>query len=365
MVAFWPPPPPPAANKGRVLILTFFTYSFFSFLSSAHAQETRWYDPFFIEGSAIHYYLPELFSGIMKPQPGFRGALGYEYRHFRLALESGYTRIEGTNPLVLETTLAPLSAKLGYNLPLRWGLGLQADISFGFFFSRTLYYKSAVDMMMDKAQDEPVASPVAGARLYAVYTFPFEWLKLYAGGGVDMVLETDGPIPPPVIEAGISIKPFVLLRRKERKAEAAKTEPVETEAAAREIPQAEAPAAKRPRGIVLSQRAVYFWADSAVIIEEYKPVLDDAGQRLRANPALRVTLKGYTAPWGTEEGMTALSAARAWYCVEYLMRVYGIAEDRMNIEFYGADKGGADEPAEQKSREYRRRVDIFIEREAE
>jgi len=322
----------------------------------AISQENRWYEPFFIEGSGVHYYLPELFSGLMKPQPGFRGALGYEYRHFRFALESGYTRIEGTNPLVLETTLIPLSAKFGYNLPLIWGIGLQADVSFGVFFSRTLFYKGAVDMMMGKKQDEQVTSPLAGARLYVTYTFPFEWLKLYAGGGVDMVLETDGLIPPPVIEAGISIKPLALLRPKARK-----TEPAEVAETKFEEPEAaEIPSAKAPQRTVLAQRAVYFWANSSFIIEEYKPVLDDVGQRLRANPALRITLKGYTAPHGTEEGMTALSAARSWYCVEYLMRNYGIAEDRMNIEFYGAD-----DPAELKSWEYRRRVDIFIEREAE
>jgi len=161
-----------------------------------------------------------------------------------------------------------------------------------------------------------------------------------------MVLETEGPIPPPVIEAGISVKPLALLRPK----------------AARKT--AEIPAAKAPQRTVLSQRAVYFRADSAALIEEYRPVLDDIGKQLRANPALRITLKGYTAPKGTDEGMTALSAARSWYCVEYIMKNYGIAEERMNIEFYGADVAGADESAEQKPWEYRRRVDIFIEQEA-
>jgi len=335
--------------KHHLVFLFFFLFS----LHPAPAQENRWYEPFFIEGSVIQYYLPELFSGLMEPQPGFRGALGYEYSRFRFAIESGYTRIDGTNPLVLETNLVPLTAKLGYNLPLRWGLGLQADVSFGVFFSRTLYYESAIDMVMDKKQDEQVTSPLAGARLYATYTFPFKWLKLYAGGGVDMVLETDGPIPPPVIEVGISIAPFAFPRPKKK------------EPAVIETPQTQASAAKESQRTVLSQRAVYFRADSAVLIEEYRPVLDDAGKQLRADPALRITLKGYTAPKGTDEGMTALSAARSWYCVEYLMKKYGIAEDRMNIEFYGADATGADESAEQKPWEYRRRVDIFIEREAE
>jgi outer membrane protein OmpA-like peptidoglycan-associated protein len=245
----------------------------------------------------------------------------------------------------------PLTAKFGYNLPLLWGLGVQADLSFGVFFSRTLYYQNALDMMAGKVQDEQVKSPLAGARLYVTYTFPFQWLKLYAGGGVDMVLETDGPIPPPVIEAGISIKPLALFRRK-AKTEPAKTEPAETKLETTEIPQT--PVTKAPQKIVLYRAAVYFWADSSALIEYYRPVLEGIGRRLLADPSLRLTLRGYTAPSGTEDGITALSAARSWYCAEYLMRNYGIAEERMNIEFYGADENP--EPWE-----LRRRVDLIIE----
>jgi len=333
-----------------------FSFSFFSFLSPVHAQENPWYRPFFAEGSVIHYYLPELFSGLMKPQPGFRGALGYEYRRLRFAVESGYTYIEGTNPLVLETTLVPLAVKAGYNLPLKRGLGLQADASFGVFFSRTLHYETVIDMLTDKRLDEQTASMFAGARLYATYTFPFE-VKLYAGAGVDMIFETEGAIPPFLIEAGISFKPSALLKPKVRRMipEPVKTELAGAEPAVKEI-QEEEPEARVPEKIIVSQSSVYFIADSAALIEDYRPVLDEAGRRLRAEPALRITLKGYTAPAGTRDGMTALSAARSWHCAEYLMKYYGIAEQRMNIEFYGAE-----ETAEQKTWEFRRRVDLVIE----
>jgi outer membrane protein OmpA-like peptidoglycan-associated protein len=334
--------------KHHLVFLIFFLL--FS-LPSASALESGWYEPFFIEGSVIHYYLPELFSGFMKPQPGFRGALGYEYRRFRFSLESGYTHIEGINPLVLETTLVPLAVKAGYNLPLKWGLGLQTDISLGVFFSRTLHYETAINMLTDKKQDEQAKSLFAGARLYATYTFPLNFIKFYAGGGADIIFETEGAIPPFLIEAGISIKPLALYKPK---AGQKKTEPAETEPVVTEIPQA---AEKAPEVKAIAfQGAVYFWADSAFIIEEYKPVLDEAGRLLKADPELRITLRGYTAPSGTLDGMTALSAARSWYCAEYLMKYYGIAEQRMKIEFYGAE-----EPPEQKTWELRRRVDLIIE----
>jgi len=45
---------------------------------SACGQNGRWYDPFFIEGTVQYYFPPELLSGYIKPDLGFRGALGYE-----------------------------------------------------------------------------------------------------------------------------------------------------------------------------------------------------------------------------------------------------------------------------------------------
>jgi hypothetical protein len=280
-----------------------------------HTQENRWYEPFFIEGSAIHYYLPDLFSGIIKPEPGVRAAFGYEYRHFRFAAESGYTHITGTNPMVLDITLIPLTAKAGYNLPLRWGFGLQADLSCGVFFSHTVYYSSAIDMLMDKIQDKQVISPLAGARLYATYTFLSGFIKLYAGGGVDIVFETDGLIPPPVIEAGVSIKPLSLIKR----------------------------SAKQP------VNAVYFQRNSTAMIEEYSGTLDEAGLRLRENPSLRLTMRAYTPPPGDaewqvqrEDGTPALSAARAGYCVQYLQERYGINSSRIKIEYRNAGKASDD-----------------------
>ena len=334
------------------------SFFFLFYLHPAYSQENRWYEPFFIEGTALHYFIPELFSGLIKPELGFRGALGYEYRNFRFALESGYTHIEGTNPFVLDLRFFPLAFKSGYNLPIRWGLGLQADLSCGVLFSQTVHYYDVIELFLENKNKSPSTVFLAGGRIYATYTIPRTSIKFYAGGGLDGVFETDGAIPLPVIEGGISFKPFVLIRPK---AAPKKTGPAVTETAETEIPQTPPPLeVKEPERILIARRAVYFRADSTTLIEEYRYVLDETGQKLRDSPELRITLKGYTAPIGTEQGKTALSAARSWYCVEYLMKNYGIAEDRMKIEFYGAD-----DPTELKSWEYRRRVDIFIEQEAE
>jgi outer membrane protein OmpA-like peptidoglycan-associated protein len=311
------------------------------------AQEDRWYDSFFVEAAGQYYFTPGFFSGLVEPDIGFRGALGYEYRRFRFALESGYTHITGTNPLALDFRFVPLSFKTGYALPLGKGWGLQADLDLGFIFSDTIHYETAIDMLMDKKKESSTRSFAAGMRLYGTYSFLRRSentyaLKAYAGGGIDVIFETDGPIPLPLFELGISFKPLSLIKptaSREQKTTLAEMPPIEPEKLV---------FAPTPENIVIEENksgktvrllnAVYFEANSVKMIEQYRPILNEAGERLKANPALRMTLRAYAAPFGTEDGQVAVSAARAWFCVEHYMKNYGIAEARMKIEYYGAER---------------------------
>jgi outer membrane protein OmpA-like peptidoglycan-associated protein len=283
--------------------------------------------------------VPELFSEVIKPEVGFRAALGYEFRNFRFAVETGHTHIEGTNPFVLNLAFTPLTFKFGYALPIRWGLGLQADLTGGVLFSQTVHYTSAIGIFLDNKNDSPAESVLAGARLYATFTVPRTSLKFYAGGGLDAIFENDGPIPLPLIEAGISIKPLAFIRPKPAPA------PVEIEP----TPEVEDLVFDHtPENIVIEEdgrdrtvrflNAVYFVSDSVTLIESYRPVLEEAGRRLREDPSRRIVLRGYSAPFGTEAGRVTLSAARVWYCADYLMLHYGVAEEMIQMEFFGADK---------------------------
>jgi outer membrane protein OmpA-like peptidoglycan-associated protein len=86
--------------------------------------------------------------------------------------------------------------------------------------------------------------------------------------------------------------------------------------------------------------AVYFEPNSVLMIESDLAVLDNAGRRLQDKAALKVTLVAYYAPEKTAEwqvqrdsGEPALSAARAEMCAEYLTETYGIAPERIKIEY--------------------------------
>jgi flagellar motor protein MotB len=308
----------------------------------SHAQETRWYDDFFIEGSIHQYFAPEILDYTVQPKTGFRGALGYEYNRFRLAVESGYTKITGTGGMEFDMSLAPLILKFGYGLPILYGFGLQADLGVGFMFSRITHYDSEMywlNLLKDNKQESKTGSPLMGARLYATYTIPQNFLKIYAGGGVDALFENDGPIPLPCIEAGVSFKPVMLIRPWVEKKKTAREGGIAPENLAfSDTPGNPAIEQDEHGKAVWLLETVYFETNNAVMFEQYRPILDEAGRRLQANTELRITLRGYTAPFGMAEGRAALSLARARYCRDYLKNSFDIAEERIIVEYYGAGK---------------------------
>jgi outer membrane protein OmpA-like peptidoglycan-associated protein len=226
-------------------------------------------------------------------------------------VETGYARFEGTNPLVLNVSLVPLALKFGYELPLYFGFGVQGDLLGGFFFSKTSRYATLLDLIKKNLEDIEERNTFVGARLYATWTTKGKFLKIYAGGGADVIIEDDGPITLPLLEAGISIKPLTLIKPSVKKL----TNPV------------------------------YFEVNSVTLHEQYQLTLDEAGERLQENSSLRITIRAYYAPSGTAEwqprrtdGTPALSAARAEFCAEYLRENYGVNSNRIKIEYMGARK---------------------------
>jgi len=310
----------------------FFAFILF-FTNPCFSDELRLFDGFFIEGSYHQYFTPEFLSELVKTKPGFRAAFGYDFRHFRFAVESGYTNFDGTNPLVLDISVIPLALKFGYELPIVWGFGVQADLHGGYFFSKTFRYPTAIDMLMNNLQEDDERNFFTGARLYATWTTKGKILKIYVGGGADVVVENDGPIPLPLLEAGISIKPFTLIKRSDK--------------------------SDKKDDLVNS---VLFEVNGTSIMEEYLPVLDEAGRRLQENSSLLITMVTYAPPEGDIEcqvrgndGTPALSAVRAEYCSEYLRENYGIDPSRIKIEYREVDK-----VSEKTKRESFHSVDLMI-----
>jgi len=240
--------------------------------------------------------------------------------------------VVGTNPLVLNIELVPLVFRVGYTHPLFRGLGLRADLGFGTVFSEVIHYENAIGMLMGDLLTSQARTPVVGGRVFLVYSLPLN-LMLHAGVGLDALFENDGPIPMPLVETGVSIRPlgFRLPRRPAAPvvyvAEPAALPAAETVELA--VPEAPAPA---PVRLVFAAR---FPPDLAVALDPYRRVLYEAGGLLRENQDLRVVLRGHAAPFGDPGFLVVLSRARAEYVMYYLVLRHGIGAYRITVEYPG------------------------------
>jgi outer membrane protein OmpA-like peptidoglycan-associated protein len=329
----------------------------------ADEDEPRWFDGIFIEGGLHYYFSPDALAELVNTRLGFRAALGYEYRNFSLALETGYSHITGTNPLVLESTFIPLALKAGYNYPLPKGFGVQGDILLGYIFSRTIHYETAIDAFLgDNLRDDNERSPFAGARLYGTWTvppgfFPQNFLTVYAGGGIDVINETDGIIGLPLVEIGLHIHPLKLIPRPKPKPQPVYEEP-EPEPVVYEEPETEEP--EIPPEPLRLVWLTLFPPNKTTPQREELAVLDQAAGVIKsAEGEYTVILKGYAAPFVSVSGQNDISRRRVLFCKTYLMKKHGIPEDRITIEWFGSQN--IPEGVRERDYEGRRGVEIIFE----
>jgi outer membrane protein OmpA-like peptidoglycan-associated protein len=341
----------------------FFTF-FLSFLTPCFSEEPRWYDGFFIEGAVQYYAVPELFSGLLETTPGFRAGLGYEYKNFHLAVESGYTHIKGTNPLVLDIKMIPLALKFGYEYPIFFGFGVQADLLAGYFFSHTVHYLTALDMLMDNLQEDDERNTFAGARLYATWATKGKLLKIYAGGGGDIVFENDGPIPMPLVEIGLRFYPLKLLPRKKPEPQIVYEPEPEQEIYPEEFEETEEEfyyeaEPEPPEPVRLLWLALYPSNKTAPDAEGLAVMDQAAAVMAEAEGEYTIVLKGYAAPFVSVSGQTEVSRRRAVFCKEYLTEKHGIPEDRITVEWHGSK--ALPENTAERDHARRRSVEIIFE----
>jgi len=282
---------------------------------------------FFVSASSSIFYTPRLFSEFIEPRPGFRGALGYGRGRFSVAAESGFTQVAGTNPLVLNIDLVPVVIRAGYALPLFARFGLKADLGAGVVFSNVIHYEDVVGMLTGRRLDSRERTPVAGGRLHLTFDMPLG-LRLYAGGGMDALFENDGPIPMPLVQGGVSFRP------------AARPRPVPAplQPAPAPLPYAPVPLPHAPPPLPPPPVAVRFPPECADVYYRYMPALYGAAALLHDNPSFGLTLRGYTAPFGTAAGRAALSYARARSVMLYLTEHRLISPQRITVKHFGADE---------------------------
>jgi len=89
---------------------------------------------------------------------------------------------------------------------------------------------------------------------------------------------------------------------------------------------------------VLYSVSVYFEPDTAVLIENFRPVLDDVGRQLAADRTLHVLVRAYAAPFGTSGGRHTVSTNRAIFVRNYFVQHFGIEQARITFEVFGSER---------------------------
>jgi len=94
---------------------------------------------------------------------------------------------------------------------------------------------------------------------------------------------------------------------------------------------------KQRRAELLAQRRVYFAFDSSTIDDEARAVIEAHAANLVANPQIKLSLEGNCDERGTREYNLALGERRA-QAVERMMKVLGVAGNRIKTVSYGEEK---------------------------
>jgi outer membrane beta-barrel protein len=88
-------------------------------------------------------------------------------------------------------------------------------------------------------------------------------------------------------------------------------------------------------GVLATLENSHFDFNSSAISENGKTILNHNITALKANPAMKLRIAGYTSAAGTEEYNQALSERRASSVKEYLVKTGGIDENRLSTIGYG------------------------------
>ena len=103
---------------------------------------------------------------------------------------------------------------------------------------------------------------------------------------------------------------------------------------------------------ILSKRTIYFDFDSAVVRDEYKPLVTAHARYLTENRGRRVVIQGHTDERGSREYNLALGQRRA-DSVKKMMMLLGAADNQIETVSFGEEKPavvGSDESAWSKNR---------------
>ncbi len=294
---------------------------------------SNWSDGFFAD-LGVHSYIPIGIHEYAFPKAGFRTGLGYhlfnDYNHSVLfEVNSGWSFISGTNPLVRTLDLVPLSFLAEYNFSPVSFFSVNAGIGGGVFFTSVSRYKTAVDLIQNDLAYESSELFFIHANIGTSFKFLRNSFSVCLDFGVDLLPEKDGMIPLPYASVSTKVYPWKIAKYPKTQNQNVFEYPKEIE----------------------SITKVYFSANSTELWESYKPILNYLALYLKglakdnnnpenkkdAEKKFTVVLTGYSAPFGMEVEMDNIAEQRARVIMEYLRSKTKLKDDSFLIRIKTAD----------------------------
>lgn len=281
----------------------------------------------------VHSYIPIGIHEYAFPKMGFRAGAGYhffnDYNHSVLfAVNSGWTFISGTNPLVRTLDLVPLGFFAEYNFSPVHFFSINAGAGCGMFFSSVSRYKTAVDLIQNDLAYENNQLFFIHANLGTSFKFLKNSFSLCLDFGIDLLPENDGPIPLPYISLSTKFYPFRIAKFSKIKKSVDYEKIIE-------YPEE-----------IDSITKIYFSENSTELWDSYKPILNYLALYIKglaeknnknAEKKFSVVLTGYSAPFGMEDEMDDIAEQRARVIMEYLADKTKLEDDSFLIRIKTAD----------------------------
>ena len=305
-----------------------------------------WSSGFFAD-LGIHSYIPIAIHEYAAPKVGFRAGLGYhffnDYNHSVLfAVNSGWSFISGTNPLVRTLDLVPLSFLTEYNFSPVNFFSINIGAGCGVFLSSVSRYKAAVDLIQNNLAYENNELFFIHANLGTSFKFLKNSFAVCLDLGVDILPENDGPIPLPYVSLSTKFYPFRIAKYPKKQKVEKVVEKVIEYSAEKIIEYPDE---------IDSITKIYFSENSTELWDSYKPILNYLALYLKglaeknnniknnqnAEKKFSVVLTGYSAPYGLEYDQDDIAEQRARVIMEYLADKTKLEDDSFLVRIKTAD----------------------------
>ena len=172
-----------------------------------------------MQGGYCHYFAPDQVSGLIRDEGGIRADVGYSFDlpcnlSVPVYVESGYSHLVGTNPILLDVKSVPLVLFGGLEFSLFDFFSLRASLGLGAMFSTVEHYESVLDMAKDNLSVSTGTDFLFAFRAGLGFCMVENLASLFADFGLDLILENDGPIPLPALTVGLRLHQVKFSSRK-------------------------------------------------------------------------------------------------------------------------------------------------------